>query len=183
MPNTPPMGLMRYFQIKTIAPPDTMPAIAPGSVVRFQNRAQITSGPKAAPKPAHANETMPNTELSGLRAIIIPRIAMPITVRRAASMLFFSDILRWNASRSMFSDTLEAVVELITMLGPLTGQELNVFYRMRRNLHGWPVVAFESPRKRAAELVGTLLVVVNEDARTTRGIPAVYGIRVAVVNA
>lgn len=24
MPNTPPMGLMRYFQIKTIAPPDTM---------------------------------------------------------------------------------------------------------------------------------------------------------------
>ena len=23
-------------------------------------------------------------------------------------MLFFSDILRWNASRSMFSDTLEA---------------------------------------------------------------------------
>ena len=108
MPNTPPMGLIRYFQIKTVAPPDTMPEIAPGRVVRFQNREQITSGPKAAPKPAHANETMPNTELSGLRAIIIPRIAMPTTVRRAASMLFFSGILRWNASRSMFSDTLEA---------------------------------------------------------------------------
>ena len=38
----------------TIAPPATMPAMAPCFVVRFQNREKRTSGPKAAPKPAQA---------------------------------------------------------------------------------------------------------------------------------
>ena len=42
--------------------------ITPHCVVRFQNRAKSTTGPKAAPKPAQANETTRKTELSGSRA-------------------------------------------------------------------------------------------------------------------
>ena len=37
----------------TATPPDTIPAIAPGLFVRFQNSDNTTSGPNAAPKPAH----------------------------------------------------------------------------------------------------------------------------------
>ena len=42
---------------------------APGILDRLQNRASSTTGPKAAPKPAHAKDTMPKTELSGFQAI------------------------------------------------------------------------------------------------------------------
>ena len=82
------MGASRYFQMKTIAPPATMPAMAPCFVVRFQNREKRTSGPKAAPKPAQAKDTMRKTELLGFQASRIPTTAMPMTVPRAASMEF-----------------------------------------------------------------------------------------------
>ena len=78
---------MRYFQINTNAPPDTIPAIAPGNVVRFQKREHIITGPNAAPNPAPANDTIPNTELFGSLAMTIQRIATTTTVRRAAIML------------------------------------------------------------------------------------------------
>ena len=40
-----------------------MPATAPASVVRFQKSARRISGPNAAPKPAHANDTIFMTTL------------------------------------------------------------------------------------------------------------------------
>ena len=88
-----------------------MPEIAPGRFVRFQKSAHITSGPNAAPKPAQANETMPNTELSGFLAITTPSIAIITTVILAASILFFSEILSPKVSRNMFSDTLDAAAK------------------------------------------------------------------------
>ena len=68
----------------------------------------MTSGPNAAPKPAHANDTMPNTELFGSRAMITPSTAINTTVIRAISMPFFAEIFRWKVSCKMFSDTLDA---------------------------------------------------------------------------
>ena len=88
-----------------------MPEIAPGRFVRFQKSAHITSGPNAAPKPAQANETMPNTELSGFLAITTSSIAIITTVILAASILFFSEILSPKVSRNMFSDTLDAAAK------------------------------------------------------------------------
>ena len=54
----------------TARPPDIIPAIAPGLFVRFQNRDNTTSGPNAAPKPAHALDTSPMMELFGFSAMI-----------------------------------------------------------------------------------------------------------------
>ena len=78
------MGAIRYFQTKTITAPATMPARAPGLLVRFQNREKRTTGPKEAPKPAQAKETMRNTELSGFQARKAAITAMMATVIRAA---------------------------------------------------------------------------------------------------
>ena len=107
MPKMPPRGLIRYFQRKTITPPAAMPETAPAKVVRFQYRAQITRGPKPAPKPAQAKETMPKMELLGSFAMKMPRMAMAMTVSRAASILCFWLSLKRNASCSRFWDTLE----------------------------------------------------------------------------
>ena len=52
-----------------MAPPETIPARAPHNVVLFQNKENSTTGPNAAPKPAHAKLTISNTELSGFLAI------------------------------------------------------------------------------------------------------------------
>lgn len=68
----------------------------------------------------------------------------------------------------------EAVVQLIAEHGPMNGQQINDVYREVRIFRGWPVVAFESPRKRAAELVGTRLHVVNP--LDPRGTPAIYAL-------
>ena len=38
MLNTPPSGLMRYFQTKTIRPPQSIPASAPCQLQRFQKQ-------------------------------------------------------------------------------------------------------------------------------------------------
>ena len=86
MLQTPPSLAMQNFHTKTITPPASLPAMAPCFVVRFQNREKSISGPKEAPKPAQAKETMRNTELSGFQARRIPIMAMPMTVPRAASM-------------------------------------------------------------------------------------------------
>ncbi len=68
----------------------------------------------------------------------------------------------------------EAVVRLIAQFGPLSGERLNEEYREWRAFNGWPVVAYESPRKRAGELVGTRLVVTNPD--DPRGTPHIYAL-------
>ena len=52
----PPSGRIRYFQINTMEPPQTIPASAPHLLVRFQNRENRTTGPNAAleyAKPIH----------------------------------------------------------------------------------------------------------------------------------
>ena len=69
MPSTPPIGLMRNFQIKVIAPPATIPASAPCILERFQNNASSTSGPNEAPKPAQANETICSTTIANFYVI------------------------------------------------------------------------------------------------------------------
>ena len=88
-------------------PPAAIPAIAPGRVARFQNREQIMRGPKLAPKPAHAKETIPNTELSGSLAMIRPNIATTITVALAAIMLALCESFKWKVSCKIFCETLE----------------------------------------------------------------------------
>lgn len=67
----------------------------------------------------------------------------------------------------------DAVLFLLWLKGDRTGQELNDLYAGRAVQHGWPIVHFDSPRKRVAELVREgLVTVVNPD--DPRGTPAVY---------
>lgn len=62
-----------------MAPPETIPARAPHNVVLFQNKENSTTGPNAAPKPAHAKLTISNTELSGFLAINTATTAIKTT--------------------------------------------------------------------------------------------------------
>ena len=48
-----------------------MPATAPARFVRFQKSARRMSGPNAAPKPPHANETMSITTLKKSLSVFI----------------------------------------------------------------------------------------------------------------
>ena len=73
-----------------MAPPDSIPASAPHRLLRFQKRANSTTGPKAAPKPAQAKDTMSKIELSGLDAMTMAITAMTITVPRATHMVVLS---------------------------------------------------------------------------------------------
>ena len=66
--NIPPSLAILNFHINIIAPPAIMPDIIPYLFALFQKSEQRTTGPNAAPKPAHANETIWNTELSGSHA-------------------------------------------------------------------------------------------------------------------
>ena len=87
-----------------------MPQSAPYMLERFQNSASRTTGPNVAPKPAHANETMRNTELFGSRARKTAMTAMTTSVARATRSFFFSSILMWRISPKMFSETPDAAV-------------------------------------------------------------------------
>ena len=87
--HAPPKGLTRYFQINTIAPPAITPAIAPSFVVLFQKSAVSVSAPNAPPKPAHANDTIPNTELEGSLARNTATSATPISANLAARSVAF----------------------------------------------------------------------------------------------
>ena len=107
MPHTPPMGFNRYFQMNTMAPPEIIPASTPHLVVRFQNRAVSMAGAKVAPKPAHAKDTMVNTELLGSRARNTAMIEMTMTVTRATHMVALLDIFTPKTSFTRSSETLE----------------------------------------------------------------------------
>ena len=93
--------------MKTIAPPESIPASAPQRLARRQNSENRTTGPKAAPKPAHAKETIWKTELDGSRARKTAMTAMPTSVRRAAIMLALPKMFRWNTPYRMFWETAE----------------------------------------------------------------------------
>ena len=112
MPNTPPSGLIRYFQTKTIRPPTSIPASAPCQLQRFQNSAQSITAPNAPPNPAHAKLTMPKTLESGSRASTTPTTLTHTMVRRAANRLCFSLSLRCANSCKMFWETLDAAASI-----------------------------------------------------------------------
>ena len=105
--HTPPRGRTRYFQMNTIAPPEIIPASAPCQFERLQKRANNTTGPNTAPKPAHAKETMPNTELFGSRAIKAAITAMASKVKRAAFIAFFLSPVLATLSPKRSEDTAE----------------------------------------------------------------------------
>ena len=116
----PPRGAMRYFQMKTMAPAQAiMPEMAPYLLVRFQNR-EKSRGPKEAPKPAQAKETMLNTVLLGSQARKMATMAMPMTVPRAACMaalrLSFRPKKSWIRSWDMLeaaAGSLESAVDMV----------------------------------------------------------------------
>ena len=110
MSHAPPSGRTKYFQTNTITPPDTMPASAPGKFVRFQKSEKSITGPNAAPNPAHANDTMVNTELFGFHAMATATRAMDSTVSLAARMDCFVSIFTLNTSCSKFCETPDAAV-------------------------------------------------------------------------
>lgn len=67
----------------------------------------------------------------------------------------------------------DAVLWLLNRYGPLTGQQLNEKYRVRRIDQRWPRVSYDSPRKRAGELAVDGLVVIT-NAGDPRGTPHIY---------
>lgn len=71
----------------------------------------------------------------------------------------------------------DAVLWLIDQYGPMNGAALCDRYMSMRRVQQWPVVAYESPRKRAGELVesGELVVLNGDDPR---GVPHIYGLAV-----
>ena len=80
--------------MNTMPPPESMPAIAPARVMRFQNRLNSTSGPNVAPKPAHAKETIVNITLFSSSAItmamaVITGSIMRESVITSLSVAFF----------------------------------------------------------------------------------------------
>ena len=93
--------------MNTIAPPEIIPASAPCQFERLQKRANNTTGPNTAPKPAHAKETMPNTELFGSRAIKAAITAMASKVKRAAFIAFFLSPVLATLSPKRSEDTAE----------------------------------------------------------------------------
>ena len=67
----------------------------------------------------------------------------------------------------------DAVLWLLDRYGPLTGQQINEKYRVRRIDQHWPRVAWDSPRKRSGEMAADgLLVILNPD--DPRGTPHIY---------
>ena len=72
----------KNFHTKIEIPPLIIPASAPYRVVRFQNSENSMTGPKAAPNPAHAKDTISKIELSGFHAIKMEIIAITTTVAR-----------------------------------------------------------------------------------------------------
>ena len=81
---------MLYFQKKTMNPPAIIPAVAPYLLERLQKSARRTTGPKEAPKPAHAKDTIWKTELSGFHAIPMERPAIIKRQTRATYRSCFS---------------------------------------------------------------------------------------------
>lgn len=67
----------------------------------------------------------------------------------------------------------DAVLWLLDRYGPLTGQQLNEKYRVRRVDQHWPRAAWDSPRKRSGEMAADgLLHITNQG--DPRGTPHIY---------
>lgn len=78
-----------------------------------------------------------------------------------------------DESARTISEVRRAVLALVEQLGSANGHDLNDFYSLYAPNRGWPRVAYDSPRKRAGELLRDgLLAVANPDDK--RGVPAIY---------
>ena len=84
-----------------------MPASAPAWLERRQNSASSTTGPKAAPKPAQAKDTMLNTELLGSAAMKAAMMEITTTLPRASTISMRLLMRMCRKSRNRFWDTLE----------------------------------------------------------------------------
>lgn len=70
----------------------------------------------------------------------------------------------------------DAVVRMLMDNGPMSGADLNKEYAIAQLVYGWPVAAYDSPRKRAGELAREgFIVVLNPD--DPRGTPHIYAMR------
>ena len=94
--------------MSTVAVPDSMPAIAPYLLVRLQYSEVSISGPKDAPRPAHAYETTWKIEEFWSNATTMPKMNMTSSVMRATIITWRSVALRCSSPRKMFSPTAEA---------------------------------------------------------------------------
>ena len=96
-----------YFHTKIITAPTAMPAIAPFLLERLQKSDRSMTGPKVAPKPAHAKDTIWNTELFGSDAKMTAMIAMMRTVLLASFIAVFSLIFICRKSLIIFCEKLD----------------------------------------------------------------------------
>ncbi len=89
-------------------------------MARFQNRENRTSGPKAPPKPAHAKDTIPKTELSGSLAMNTPMMAITTTVNLAMSisrcLLSFRPKIAWAISWDTLEDAAKSCESAVDMV-------------------------------------------------------------------
>lgn len=88
-----------------------------------------------------------------------------------------SDPLQSHVAADKSQETITAVKAAVLLLvrqkGALDGAELNELYAARRDRNGWPMVHWDSPRKRAGDLHRDgQLKVLNADA--PRGTAAEY---------
>ncbi len=73
--------------------------------MRFQNRLSSISGPKAAPKPAHANDVMPKMVELEFQAIAMATMVMSTSVMREHHMTcFFGGVLLEYAAVEVLAD-------------------------------------------------------------------------------
>lgn len=99
----------------------------------------------------------------------------PLDAARARRLDPLPSHVAADKSASTRGRVAEAVLFLVETYGARNGQELNDLYRKNQAGQGWPIVAFDSPRKRAGELAADDdLIITNPD--DPRGTPAVYAV-------
>lgn len=79
-----------------------------------------------------------------------------------------------DQSANKITEVRKNIYYLLELHGPMTGTQLNDLYAFTATRRDWWTrVSYDSPRKRAAEMVADgLLMVTNEDAK--RGIGRIY---------
>ena len=102
--------MRRSFQINTIAPPESIPAIAPALFVRFQNRENRTIGPKVAPKPDHAKDMNSKMTLFLFDEITIQKIFIRISKILETCITCLSDAFFLTIPSKMFLETADAAI-------------------------------------------------------------------------
>lgn len=106
--------------------------------------------------------------------MIAPQIVMVDAPRVRRDDPLSSHIAGDKSARTI-EQVKDAVIALVRQEGELSGAELNDLYSLRASRHGWDDCAWDSPRKRAGELVkdGRLEVV---NPACPRGTPHIYTI-------